>query len=113
MLIKPVLPVLDYALNYDYISKVLCVNKDKPKLKCNGKCHLMKELAKASDAENPIPNDKKNSSKTLEILFFQEMESFEFEPNNCFFKGNLNASFVNLYSFSNIKSIFHPPINIQ
>ncbi len=49
MLVKPVLPVVEYMVNYDYISKVLCENKAKPKLKCNGKCHLMKELAKASE----------------------------------------------------------------
>jgi hypothetical protein len=50
---KPIFPVMDYAINYDYISKVLCINKDKPELKCNGKCHLMKELAKTED-DKPI-----------------------------------------------------------
>jgi hypothetical protein len=49
---------MDYAINYDYISKVLCINKDKPELKCNGKCHLMKELAKASEDDKPIFSDK-------------------------------------------------------
>lgn len=49
MLAKPILPVADYIINYDYISKVLCENKAKPELKCNGKCQLMKELAKASE----------------------------------------------------------------
>jgi hypothetical protein len=45
---------MDYAINYDYISKVLCINKDKPELKCNGKCHLMKELAKLQKMTNPF-----------------------------------------------------------
>ena len=48
-LLKPVSPYLEYAINKDFIANVLCINKDKPALKCNGKCHLKKELKKASD----------------------------------------------------------------
>ncbi|MEN9488966.1 MAG: hypothetical protein RL494_1231 [Bacteroidota bacterium] len=70
MFLKPVLPVVEYVVNYEYISKVLCVNKDKPKLQCNGKCHLMKELAKASENEKPISSDKKFSVQENEVLFF-------------------------------------------
>jgi len=33
-----------FELNKDYIIKKYCVNKAKPKLKCNGKCHLSKKL---------------------------------------------------------------------
>lgn len=62
MLFKPVFPVVEYALNYDYVVNVLCENKAKPELGCNGKCHLMKELAKASDTEKPTSQDKKNFS---------------------------------------------------
>ena len=43
--LKPILPVIDYIVNYDYISNVLCENKAKPELKCNGKYHLAKQLA--------------------------------------------------------------------
>ena len=46
MLVKPAIPFLEYIVNYDYIVKELCENKDKPELKCNGKCHLAKQLAK-------------------------------------------------------------------
>lgn len=37
--------VLDYQINKDYIARVLCENKNRPKLKCNGKCQMMKKLA--------------------------------------------------------------------
>ena len=40
MLLKPTLPVIDYIVNYEYITKVLCINKAKPKLQCNGKVRL-------------------------------------------------------------------------
>ena len=63
ILIKPITPVIEYIINYDYISKVLCENKDKPSLKCCGKCHLKKELAKASEGDKPNSTDKKNNTK--------------------------------------------------
>ena len=36
--------ILYYELNLDYIVANYCVNKDKPELKCNGKCYLMQHL---------------------------------------------------------------------
>jgi len=45
-LIRPVVPLLDYAMNYEYISQVLCINTDKPELECDGKCYLTQEIQK-------------------------------------------------------------------
>jgi hypothetical protein len=47
--------MLDFFINQDYISKNLCVNRDKPQLHCNGKCHLAKKLKEEErkDQENP------------------------------------------------------------
>ena len=73
LLLKPVLPFLEYAVNYDYITQVLCENKAAPELECNGKCHLMKELAKASEDEKPLSSHKKSMSES-EVLFFQEFQ---------------------------------------
>lgn len=42
-------------MNYDYIVNVLCENKDKPALKCNGKCYLAKMLATAQKKEQKNP----------------------------------------------------------
>ena len=39
------LVVTGYELNKEYIANHLCVNRDKPKMHCNGCCHLKKELA--------------------------------------------------------------------
>lgn len=40
-----------YQLNKSYIAKNLCENRDKPKMGCNGKCHLKKQLKKASQEQ--------------------------------------------------------------
>jgi len=56
--------VADYLLNKDYIAKVLCVNRDKPEMKCNGKCHLAKQLKKQDVAEGQT----EKSGKTVRTL---------------------------------------------
>lgn len=67
---RPVMPVIDYWIDYDYIATVLCVNKDKPELQCNGKCHLMEELSKVN--EEPSQTDKKMSVVAFSMVFFQD-----------------------------------------
>ena len=113
MLLKPILPVIDYVVNYEYITKVLCVNKAKPKLQCNGKCHLMKELAKASESEKPISSNKKIATQELEILFFEKIKSFKIIPIYFEEKQNTISNYSNSYSFLNSVSVFRPPIFIS
>ena len=113
MLIKPIFPVVEYVVNYEYISKVLCENKAKPKMKCNGKCHLMKELAKASDAENPKSSDKKGTVQLTEVLFFEEIKSFKI---NTIYSSNIkkaNTNYSDLYFYLNSDAAFRPPIFIS
>ena len=38
--------LISFKIHQEYIAKVLCINKEKPQLQCNGKCHLKKELKK-------------------------------------------------------------------
>ena len=113
LIFKPIFPVVEYVVNYDYIAKVLCENKDKPEMKCNGKCHLMKELAKASEGEKPNSNDKKNTHLESEVLFFETIKNIEigfvYFPN----KNTINCSYANLYSYLESHTVFHPPTFIS
>lgn len=113
LFLKPILPVVDYVVNYEYISKVLCENKDKPKLQCNGKCHLMKELAKAADTEKPISSDKKSFSPIQEVLFFKEIKTYNLVSCGCSKQTKNSSSYLNLYSYLNANSEFHPPTFIS
>ncbi|MDB5234773.1 MAG: hypothetical protein JWR44_1766 [Hymenobacter sp.] len=47
--------VVDYQLNKARITELYCVNKARPTLHCNGKCHLMQQLRKADGAEKKAP----------------------------------------------------------
>jgi len=113
MLLKPVLPVINYVLNYEYISKVLCVNKAKPKMQCNGKCHLMKELAKTSENEKPISSDKKIATQESEVLFLEEMNSFKITIVYFDEKQQINCDYSNLYFFLKSTLVFQPPTFIS
>jgi hypothetical protein len=54
-----------YFVNQAEITELFCINKEKPKLECNGKCHLAKELVKVDveKSENPF------SESALQINF--------------------------------------------
>ncbi|MGR7811857.1 hypothetical protein [Lacinutrix undariae] len=109
LFIKPIIPLFEYAAFYDYIKNELCENKDLPELKCNGKCHLKKELAKASNSEKS--NDK-NQSKTVELSFvyFQNTTidyQLFFQKKQAVKINRLNNT---IYKFHYSNFIFHPPI---
>lgn len=51
-MLKPMLPVMHYTCNYGIYAHELCINKDKPKMHCNGTCQLAKMLRKQKSANN-------------------------------------------------------------
>ena len=71
--------VVNYIVDYDYYVNVLCENKDKPELKCNGTCHLAKEINQAEETNTPpeLPAEVK-----YEItLFHHEQREIEIEED--------------------------------
>ncbi|RAJ05167.1 hypothetical protein LX64_02321 [Chitinophaga skermanii] len=64
MMALPLL-LLEYNLNQAYIAANLCENKNKPQMHCNGKCHLKKQLNKATEV--PGTQGEKESTKTALI----------------------------------------------
>jgi hypothetical protein len=111
-LIKPVLPVFDYVLNYDYITTALCVNKANTIIGCDGKCYLIKELAKASESEKPLSSDKKHTAIEKTDLFF-----YEIQDNSVCFKNfpqwDSHFRHAELYSNPSLKSVFRPPVSVS
>jgi hypothetical protein len=97
----------DYQINKEYIAKVLCINKSKPKMHCNGKCHLKKELNKAEKKENSPANPLKEKSEIQ--LFSQHYSSLELFTSI----QTTHNKYISDYSFplsdKYLDSIFHPP----
>lgn len=101
--------VLYYELNIDYIVDTYCVNKDKPELKCNGKCHLAKQLQPVSNDNNS--NDAISSLvEAFTFVYYNEYPSLAF--HTVFFLESREASFfhTNNYAYSFTHSYFKPPI---
>ncbi|MFI8377904.1 hypothetical protein [Leeuwenhoekiella sp. NPDC079379] len=73
MVLRPAFPFMEYIIDYDYISTVLCENKEIPEMNCNGKCYLMNALAEASEKESS--QKKKNNSASVELLPFIVIDS--------------------------------------
>lgn len=110
LLFKPVFPVLEYFVNYDYIVKELCENKAKPELKCNGKCHLAKELAIASQNDGTNSTDKKVVAQQYELVYFQEIEEITFRFFNSNFTPEVSNFYADNYLHLGLDFTFHPPI---
>lgn len=64
--------VTNYLYQYDYYVNVLCENKERQELKCNGTCHLAKELKVVEEKESSP--ELPSQVKVEPALFFQEVE---------------------------------------
>lgn len=96
---------IDFKLNQEYISKVLCINRDKPELECDGHCVLMDKMKNTQDADHP---EQSQGAKSHLIEIFAEIESI-FQPlliftdKRSFFAFNESAVSDHFYN------IFCPP----
>jgi len=93
-----------YNINIEYIISELCENKDKPQLKCNGKCYLKKKLAKANEAEKQSAGILKQSELPAFISNSYHPESIRYIEIII-----LPGYLKDLYSLSFSRVIFHPP----
>ena len=64
--------MVNYWVQYDYYKTVLCENKDRPELKCNGTCHLAKEL---KPIEKPAEAPTVPASLEIQQLLFASAAS--------------------------------------
>lgn len=83
-MVRPIIPIIEYHANYDYIASVLCENRDKPYLECNGKCYLEKQLKKnthdSHDHKSTVPqiNFDDYPISPLDQFSYQLLEFKEF-----------------------------------
>jgi hypothetical protein len=63
-----VMPFIEYESNYEYISTVLCENRDKPSLHCNGKCFLNKEIKKLAKEESRSNQKLQKDTESKEFV---------------------------------------------
>ncbi len=103
--------IIYWKINQSYISQALCENKDKPKMHCDGKCYLKKQLEKIDEQkanQNNIP---------FAILKLKPVDNFIVDYSNF----DISKKFLSShqptaprhYSFvllpGHYNSPFHPP----
>lgn len=67
----PVVMYASYYANKDYVAGMLCENRDRPAMHCEGKCFLNKQLRKAGEEKHP----EHNSAKIIEVCVYVEPAS--------------------------------------
>ena len=104
-MLRPIQPYVEYVLNQDYIAEFLCINKDKPELQCNGKCHLVKEIEKQH--QDPIAA----LSISMENYPIGFVNIYNISLNKYFASKKEHIYlYNNLYNLNIKVSIFQPPI---
>jgi hypothetical protein len=103
--------VFNYQINKTQIIQKHCINKNRPSKKCNGKCHLFKQLREQQERDRgntatALPEILKAKTETLaeepintSFSFFRQMDQIIFETIN----QNLSSAVL--------ADIFHPPLS--
>ena len=113
ILFKPVAQLsweIWYAVNLEYVAEELCENQEEPELECNGKCYLMKQLAKA-EAEQQDNDSKELPAKPHTV---KEEQAIDVMPTCCGIhlikeKSTEFFQYKDLHSKDISQDQFHPP----
>ena len=103
--LRPIQPYVEYFINQDYIAEFLCINKDKPELQCNGKCHLAKQIEKQQEKE---PFSSQRISLENYPIGFVTIYKFD-EPTKYILKEQHNYFYNRLYQLDYSKDTSRPP----
>lgn len=109
-MLQPIMPLIEYQTNKEYIASVLCENRNKPEMACNGKCYLNKKIEKSQNHDShdhslpqidfskypvaPLYNIISDIVKVIEIV---EISTF-------FYRQELPVKYTS--------SVFKPPQNL-
>lgn len=99
--------VVYFQAHIDTIVEKYCVNKSKPQLNCNGKCHLSKQIN--VDVKDSQPLNSLNISEVFFPVFFQEYDEYQF----CLLENHQKKEFkyhTFNYKYNPLQSIYKPPI---
>jgi len=95
---------LNFKINQDFFAEI-CINKDKPEMHCNGKCHLKKQIRQHEKEESK--KNKQIAEKEYQ-LFIQSINKLKKEsaiPDS----EKLSAYSEPLNPVQYSVDIFHPP----
>ena len=98
--------LLDYTIRYQKYVKELCINKDVPEKKCNGKCQLAITI---DSSESPNEPNAPNWSQVEIGPLFYPVEKIDNSVTLSELQEVPNWQYSNQYAFQIIDKIYHPP----
>jgi len=107
-MLRPLIPLVDYLINQDYISEFLCINKDETEMQCNGKCQLAKKIEEQNE-------EKQKNIPRIQLedypIGFVKITQLKLK----IITSLMNATFLykEEYSYQSISKVFRPPITID
>ncbi len=97
---------VDFLANNTYIKEVLCINKKKTELQCEGKCYLMQQLQKQQQEQQQELPQLTHIKYEFVLTHFQE------ETHRITWDILARHNFPNtqkIYAHLEGSDIFHPP----
>jgi hypothetical protein len=97
-----------YEANKEYVSKNLCINKNKPQLKCCGKCYLNKQLKKV-DGNSGTGKTLPNKMDKFEFASYVIPQRYTLSYSIPIPSQPMNGQYLLGLEHSVSHSFFHPP----
>jgi hypothetical protein len=95
--------MVKYKIDQAYIASVLCENRDKPDMHCNGKCYLRKKLQQDEQQQQNGTTGKEK----YEVSYIDALQEFNFKPIAPF--STLFVYYQDPELHTPLFSFFHPP----
>ena len=99
-----------FKVNQDYIAEVLCINRAKPELKCNGHCHLSKTLEENNNPQKKSPIVPQQDQQNAQFTQINKISIHLYMLN----QGKQKLRFEKLLLPDSYPyDIFHPPESVS
>lgn len=105
---KDLITYASFLINQDFIANTLCINRDKPVMRCNGKCHLSKLIKENQEEQNDSPNNTVKEKEATVVFLPEICQSLIFNINKTERRQPV-FFYKNIFSSSYLKEVFHPP----
>jgi hypothetical protein len=100
--------IAQYQLNKDYIARVLCENRDRPELHCNGQCYLAKRLKAQQDKQDKETTERVQHTPFIQ-LYVEAGAVFVFTPASSQLTGACLFTYLFAIVFRPLDGLFRPP----
>lgn len=110
---KSIVTFVSFKWNQEYIAETYCENKQRPKLACDGKCYLKKQIEQQQKSEeNPLL--PKKGQYIFDFFLTEEKQWFDFSISEQFIHLVESAKTIfvlntTLYSSLWVHEILRPP----